>query len=172
MTTRSALAFVRKHGVVLEAARGPAPSFAEFVAGTPIRGGWWSHPKGREIFALSRAVRASDEVLVCRLLQGKVTFVHRRLWPALVRAADQCPSAHLARVYEVHTASGRHVIKEVRFPEWVPSSVRAAARALSHEAALEALSEWIARPDVRSNKRVQPTAAGAIMHRRGRNAIG
>ena len=167
MTPRTALSFVRKHGVVLEAARGPAPSLAEFVAGAPIRGGWWSHPKGREIFALSRVVRDSEEILVCRLLQGKVTFVHRRVWPALVRAADQFPSAHLARVHEVHTTSGRHVVKAVRFPDWVPSSVRAAARTLSHEAALKELSRWIEQRDVRPNKRLQPSAVGATMNRRG-----
>ena len=120
-------------------------------AQAPIRGGWWSHPKGREIFALSRVVRDSEEILVCRLLQGKVTLVHRRVWPALVRAADQFPSAHLARVHEVHTTSGRHVVKAVPFPDWVPSSVRAAARTLSHEAALEELSRWIEQRDVRPN---------------------
>ena len=61
MTLREATAFIRKHGVVLEAARGPVPSLAEAVAGGPIRGSWWSHPKGRAIFALTRAVRASDD---------------------------------------------------------------------------------------------------------------
>ena len=64
VTTRQALAFVRKHGVVLEAARGPVPSLADAVAGRPIRGGWWAHPKGPLIFAITRAVRDSDHVLV------------------------------------------------------------------------------------------------------------
>ncbi|MBI3402790.1 MAG: hypothetical protein HY048_15340 [Acidobacteria bacterium] len=135
MTSRQALAFIRKHGVVLEAARGPAPSLAEAIAGAPIRGHWWSHRKGREIFAVTRAVRDSHDVLVCRLIKGKITFVHRRLWPALVRAADRLPSDGLARVREVHTASGRHVIEKVPFPDWVPASVRAAARKLDRDAA-------------------------------------
>ena len=74
--------------------------------------------------------------------QGRITFVHRRLWPALVRVAGRRPSVRLAQVREVHTRSGHHVTTEVPFPDWVPSSVRAAARALSEEAALAAFP-WI-----------------------------
>jgi len=143
MTSRQALAFIREHGVVLEAAQGPVPSLAEVIAGEPVRGSWWSHPKGHEIFAVTRAIRDSDEVLVCRLIKGKVTFVHRRLWPALVRAAGRLPSDHLSQVREVHTSSGRHVTKEIPFPDWVPSDVRAAARGLSEEAALAEFAAWI-----------------------------
>ncbi len=93
MTSRQALDFIRKHGIVLESARGPVPSLAEVVAGAPVGGTWWSHVKSNEIFGVTRAVRDSDDVLVCRLIQGKITFVHRRLWPALVRAAFRRASA-------------------------------------------------------------------------------
>ena len=116
MTAREALAFIRKHGVVLESARGPVPSLAQVIAGEPVRGSWWSHPKSREIFAVTRAVRDSDDVLVCRLIDGKITFVHRRLWPALVRVADRLPSVRLSQLREVHTRSGRHVTTEVTVP--------------------------------------------------------
>ena len=143
MTSRQALAFIRKHGVVLEAARGSVPSLAEVIAGGPVRGSWWSHRKSHEIFAVTRAIRDSDEVLVCRLIKGKVTFIHRRLWPALVRAASRFPSDHLSQVREVHTSSGRHVTKEVPFPDWVPSNVRTAARSLSEESALAEFAAWI-----------------------------
>jgi hypothetical protein len=57
--------FVRVHGVVLESAAGPAPSLAAAIAGGPIHGSWWAHVRGREIFALTRAVRDSSDVLVC-----------------------------------------------------------------------------------------------------------
>jgi hypothetical protein len=142
MTSRRALALIRKHGVMLESARGPVPSLAETIAGEPVRGRWWSHPKGHEIFAATRAARDSDDVLVCRLIKGKITFVHRRLWPALVRVADRLPLAHLSQVREVHTSAGHHLTKEVPFPDWVPSSVRASARTVSEEAALAACA-WI-----------------------------
>lgn len=160
MTLRQALAFIRKHGVVLEAAQGPVPSVAEAIAGEPVRRSWWSHPKSREIFAVTRAIRDSDDVLVCRLIKGRITFVHRRLWPALVRAASRLPSDHLSQVREVHTKSGRHVTKEVLFPDWVSSSVRAAARNLSEESALAEFAFGSDRDASRPNKRQAAAHAG------------
>jgi hypothetical protein len=142
MTQRQALAFVRKHGVVLESAHGPVPSLAEAIAGERIRGGWWSHPRSHLIFEVTRAVRDSDRVLVCRLVQGKVTFVHQRLWPALIRLAPRFPERSLARIREVHTASGRHVVRSLAFPKWVPPGVRSRASRLSEAAARRALGAW------------------------------
>lgn len=133
---------MRRNGVVLEAARGPVPSLAEAVAGGPIRGSWWAHPLGREIFALTRAVRDSDDVLVCRLVNGKITYVHSRLWPALVRLAGRFPRGQLAQVQELHTPSGRHVTKEVPFPQWVPARVFTEASRLTEKTATSRLGSW------------------------------
>jgi hypothetical protein len=136
VTLGQAVALVRKRGVVLEAAAGPVPSLAETIAGAPIRGSWWAHPRGQKIFELTRAVRDSHDILVCRLINGKITYVHRRLWPSLVRAAARFPSKWLAQVHEVHTASGRHVTKEVAFPAWVPEEISAEASKLAEEQAV------------------------------------
>jgi hypothetical protein len=135
MSPRQALAFVRKHGVVLESAEGPVPSLAAAIAGETIRGSWWAHPRGHEIFEITRAVRDSREVLVCRLVAGKITYVHRRLWPALVKLADHLPRERLAQVRELHTASGRHVTEEIAFPRWVPRAITGEASRLSEAAA-------------------------------------
>ena len=141
LTPAQALAFVERHGVVCESSqRGGIPNLAEAIAGAPIRGNWWSHPRARAIFALTRAVRAASQVLVCRLVGGKITFVHERLWPALVRCADRFPPARLARVREIHSASGKHVVETTPFPDWVSSQVQAKARRASESEALSALS--------------------------------
>lgn len=103
MTPKQALTFVKTNGVVLESGRGPVPSLAEAIAGKLIRGSWWAHPKGNDIFLCSRAIRKSADVLVCRLVGGKVTYVHRRLWPALVRLAEGFDADRLAAIREVHT---------------------------------------------------------------------
>lgn len=132
---------MRQHGVVLESASGPVPSLAETIAGERIRGGWWAHPRGREIFRLTRAVRDSKDVLVCRLVAGKVTYVHRRLWPALVRLARNFARKDLAALREVHTELGRHELRAVPFPEWVPADVNRLARALREADAVAALGE-------------------------------
>ena len=139
MTPQEALAFVEEQGIVLESARGDAPSLAEMVAGEPVAGGWWSHPKGHEIFALTRALRASNQLLVCRLLQGKITFVHRRLWASLVRLSDTLGADRLARIHEVHTAAGRHEVTETPFPLWVPTDVMEEAKQVTEQEARDQL---------------------------------
>lgn len=144
MTPKQALAFVKSHGIVLESARGPVPNLAEAVAGERIRGGWWNHPNGHAIFAATRAVRDSADVLVCRLVDGKVTYIHRRLWPAVVRLADKLKKKSLAAIHEDHTASGWHRVVERPFPSWVPQNVKLAAGRLSEEKALGLLGSDVA----------------------------
>ena len=97
MSPKQGLAFVKRHGIVLQAARGPVPSLAEAIAGGPIRGSWWGHPKGQEIFRVAEAVSEDADVLVCKLVEGKVTYLHRRVWPALVKLAPRFRRGQLAR---------------------------------------------------------------------------
>jgi hypothetical protein len=139
VTPKEALAFVEQHGVVLEAARGPVPSLAEAIGGGPIRGSWWGHPKGNEIFAATEAIGSCEDVLVCKLIDGKVTYVHRRLWPALVKLADRFLKGPLARVWNEHQPSGSHRMRRSEFPQWVPADVQAEADALSEEDAEKAI---------------------------------
>jgi hypothetical protein len=141
-TAADAFAFVRREGIVLQSARGAVPSLAEFVAGERIRGSWWGHAKGHAIFAAAEHVTASGEVLVCRLVDGKITYVHRRLWPALVRLAARLPKDALTQVSEEHTASGKHVRHLTPFPDWVPADVLGAAAALSDSEARRELAAW------------------------------
>lgn len=83
-TPEAALAFVKRHGVVALARAGTLPSFVEAVAGEPVRGSWWGHARGHAIYALANALEAG-EVASAKLVAGRVCFVHRDLWPALVR---------------------------------------------------------------------------------------
>ncbi len=144
MTAKEAIAFVERHGVVLQAARGSVPNLAEEVAGERIRGSWWGHAKGKEIFRAAQAVSDSPEVLVCKLLDGKVTYVHRRLWPALVKLASRFRREQLAKVWDVHTPSGAHRSRRQAFPAWVPADVRKQADELSVSEAEALLSPLLA----------------------------
>jgi hypothetical protein len=137
------IAFVQQHGVVLEGGRGPIPNLAEAVVGEPVRGSWWGHKKGRAIFRATRTVRDCDEVLICRLVGGKITYVHRRLWPAIVRLANSLDKKTLAALREEHTPSGAHRVCTIPFPRWVPREVRQAAENISEEEAHLQLGEWI-----------------------------
>jgi hypothetical protein len=62
------------------------PSATACIAGAPIGGSWWGHPKGKLIF--ETLTRIGDEVAWAKLVLGKETLVHRRLWPALVATAE------------------------------------------------------------------------------------
>jgi len=139
MGISEAIQFVETHGLVLESARGGVPSLAEWIAGEPILGSWWGHPKSDDIWAVTRALRRSSEILVCRLIDGKITYVHRRLWPALVRLAACLPPDSLSKVEEVHTPTGKHVVNETLLTEWASEEVFKEAEHLSKEEALEAL---------------------------------
>src|SRR5262245_58588556 len=143
MTIREALAFVEEHGIVLESAEGPVPNLAQQIAAERLRGSWWAHKKAREIFVITRAVRGSGEVLVCRLIDSKVTYVHRRLWPALVRIAEKIPKVQLAAIREVHLENGKHKVEETPFPHWVPAEVREQAEELGEGEAAAMLGTFM-----------------------------
>jgi hypothetical protein len=162
MTPKQAVAFVQSHGIVLESARGPVPNLAEAVAGERIRGGWWKHPKGHDIFVATRIVRDSPAVLICRLVDGKVTYIHRRLWPALVRVAEKLKKKSLAAIHESHTASGRHRVVEQPFPSWVPADVNAAANRLSEEEALALLGDQVVKSILSDAKRPRKKTQAVI----------
>jgi hypothetical protein len=142
MTAPEALAFIEKHGIVLVSAKGPVPRLTEALAGEPIKGSWWAHPKSHQIFDVLQVIARSEDVLTCRLINGKVTLVHSRLWPALVRAANRFSKTQLAKVWDEHTPSGRHVSRKVAFPKWVPPAVKRRAEKLGEEEALAALGSW------------------------------
>jgi hypothetical protein len=137
-----ALELVESLGVALVAAKGPVPRLTEAIAGEPIVGSWWGHAKGHEIYAVLEVVTASPDVLVCRAVGGKVTLVHRRLWPALICAADVIGPERLARVHQQHTAAGHHVNHETPFQRWADAASRAAAASMTPDDALAQLGPW------------------------------
>jgi hypothetical protein len=115
--------FIALHGIVMQSAQhAHFPSLVDFLAGEPIRGSWWGHPKGREIFHALGVVYESLDVVATRLVDGKLTLLHRRVWPLLATLAynHRITVSRLARVTQEHTDSGRHEAREVPFPDWLP----------------------------------------------------
>jgi len=147
-----ALAFVAEHGVVLVSAKGAAPWLTDAIAGAPVEGSWWGHAQGQRIFTILEAVKASDQVLVCRLINGKLTLVHRRLWPLLARIADRLQPQQLARVKEEHTAGGRHASIETPFPDWMPADLIAQAGTATLEQALAVFGHYVPKTSARTPK--------------------
>src|SRR6266849_55457 len=57
------------------------PSVVSLVAGKPIAGSWWGHPSGGAIYREVRKLADRSDVVLLKLLNGKVTFVLDTLWP-------------------------------------------------------------------------------------------
>lgn len=55
------------------------PNAVTIITGERISGSWWSHPRSHEIF---RALEELDAPSA-KLINRKVTFVHKKLWPAV-----------------------------------------------------------------------------------------
>jgi hypothetical protein len=142
-TTEAALAFIEQHGIVLERAKGTVPSLVHEIVGAPVQGSWWAHPDAHRIFAILGAVHDSPDVLRCRLIDGKVTYAHRRVWPALVRMETRLPAKGLDRHAQEHTPSGAHRTVITAFPKWVPAEVLAEAKKLSVKDALAAVAPFV-----------------------------
>ena len=82
----SALAAISEHGVLLQTDRA-FPSLVALVAGGPVKGTWWGHPLANEIYMLGQCLIEHRDVLFIRLVTGKMTYVHRRLWRPLYAIA-------------------------------------------------------------------------------------
>jgi hypothetical protein len=143
MNADAAMAFVRRHGVVLVSAKGPAPRLTEAIAGEPIKGSWWGHSKGHQIFAILQKLEDSPDILVCRFIAGRVTLVHRRLWPAIVKLASHFHPDQLAQIRQEHTATGKHVNHLTAYPAWVPAEILKEAARLSTQEAEGLLKDFI-----------------------------
>lgn len=63
------------------------PSVTGIVAGEPVSGSWWSHPRAHEMYAVLTGLEEEHGVLRVKLVSKKETFVHRSLWPELFAVA-------------------------------------------------------------------------------------
>ncbi len=60
------------------------PSVVTLIMGESVKGSWWSHPESRKIWRVLNRFHAHHDVLTTRLISGKVTFIHRSLWPDFI----------------------------------------------------------------------------------------
>lgn len=70
---------LRTHGLLLVSDKA-FPSVSGFIAGKPLKGSWWSHPLAHTIFGVNEMLEDHKDVLIAKLVDHKVTFVHRSIW--------------------------------------------------------------------------------------------
>src|SRR5215213_6582909 len=114
-------AYLRKHGLLLQQDK-RLPDVATTVAGEPIRGSWWAHPRAQAIFACLGELEQHPDTLATKLIAGKVTFIHRRLWPAVLAVAGARESWQFAGL----TAEARELYATVEQQGMLMAAGRAA----------------------------------------------
>lgn len=80
------LVLLKEYGVLLQQDK-VLPSVVGVIAGESLSTSWWRHRRARQIFRSLGALADHPDVLTTKLVAGKVTFVHRRLWPHLLAVA-------------------------------------------------------------------------------------
>src|SRR5437867_10967275 len=87
LSHRSLAVALDEHGLLLLQDK-ELPSAVGIITGERVAGSWWSHPQAHEIFRRLQELEAAGDVVATKLIGGKVTFVHRRLWPALAAVGN------------------------------------------------------------------------------------
>lgn len=63
------------------------PDVRRLVSKQASTGSWWADPSAHSIFAVNEMLEEHPDVLITRLVAGKVTFVHRSLWSRVFTVA-------------------------------------------------------------------------------------
>ena len=63
------------------------PSVSGFIARSPIKGSWWSHPLAHTIFGVNEILEDHKDVLITKLVVAKVTCIHRVMWTSVYAVA-------------------------------------------------------------------------------------
>lgn len=82
-TTERILRCLKERGILLEQDK-VLPNVVSLITGETLKSSWWSHRRSHEIFACLTDLADHPDVLFTKLVAGKVTLVHRRLWSALL----------------------------------------------------------------------------------------
>jgi hypothetical protein len=167
-------------GLLLKQDKG-LPNVVSLVTGESLSASWWSHPKGRLIFAVLSELADHPDVLFTKLLYRKVTLVHRRLWPAFltVAVADEAwqrrgltPKARalLAKVEKSSSAvrASGEAVKALELRLLVCSE-QVHTESGRHETGLESWSAWRRRLGV---KPLRSAARGRQELEKAANALG
>ncbi len=106
---------LRDHGLLLQV-DATLPNVAALVVGAPVQGSWWSHPAGRAIYATTMQLAGHPDALAAKLVDGKTTWLHRRLWPALLAVATSGEPWQTARLSPAARALRARLLRDGELP--------------------------------------------------------
>jgi hypothetical protein len=115
------LAHLSEHGLLLQQDKRLA-SVIGVIVGGPLVSSWWGHPRGRRIFRCLEQLLKHPDVLLTRLIGGKVTYLHRKLWPAILSVATAAEPWQRRRL----SPEGRQLFRRIETRRAVRASGRPA----------------------------------------------
>lgn len=140
-----------------------------------MRGSWWSHRLAQIIFQVNERLEDLEDVLITKLVSGKVTFVHRSVWSEVVaigRAREgwqlkHLPAAAKDLLGQIET-NGSVTTADIIWPSSAKMKLGDAARELekkllivgtqfhsqsgAHQKQLETWEHWIKRKKFKPTK--------------------
>src|ERR1700688_83619 len=78
-----ALAELKRRGLLLVHDRA-FPSLTGLTIGERICGSWWAHPLSNDVYMISQRLQHCGDAMLTKLVSGKETYIHRRLWPHIL----------------------------------------------------------------------------------------
>jgi hypothetical protein len=168
---RRVLAALAERGLLLKQDL-ELPNVVTLVTGDRPRTSWWSHPRGRLVFAVLTRLADHEDVLFTKLLSSKVTLVHRRLWPVLLAVGRERADWQTRRL----STAARRMLAKAGEGEQLASGAAVKeleARLLvhveevhtdsgKHALCVEDWSAWARRRGVRALRRDLEDAAAAL----------
>ena len=91
---------LQKYGLLLRTDAN-LPNVCDLVAGEKVSGSWWAHPRSHAIFRVDGELADDPDVLMTKLISGKVTYLHRPLWAPVIavgRGREPWQIEHLSPV--------------------------------------------------------------------------
>jgi len=157
MNTDGCLAYLRRVGLLMNADT-RLPSVTTLVAGEAVRGSWWAHPLANTIFLTLQELAAHPDLLLSKLIGGKDTFVHRRLWPEIAAIGLSGESwqtlglpreanALLAQVNKLGNLDTKGILARLLESRMLVHGAQFHGEEGHHRKRLETWQEWAARVD-------------------------
>jgi hypothetical protein len=76
-----------KAGGILIESDSHLPSVTRIIVGQRLHTSWWAHPRANLIYNVLNRVHDNQDILTVRLVGGKLTLIHKKLWPAVFAVA-------------------------------------------------------------------------------------
>lgn len=78
-----------KAGGILLESDALLPCVTRIIVGRRLRNSWWAHPRANVIYDVLNRLYHHREVLTTKLVGGKATLIHKKLWPAVFAGCDE-----------------------------------------------------------------------------------